>query len=300
METLKLSARMVGAALILAVLLNAGVGLTESAVAQGSAGVSWQAQAQNGSSQTDTTQTYTDRSQQHSSDGQDLTDDQTYKGNQDGSSVEHQDIEYSDGKGDSASSHQDDQTDSNGNRSVHHEETTTDQNGNCQMLITDDVYDSHGNLTKHTEKTVPCADFSLQVSLKGSATIGDLTTTWGPNTAVIHLEKNGNTYEGSYSGEFDSSLEGGECVGSGTYPVVIKVTAKEDEFQDLDFSVQKTMSATLGGSCGSGSGSESIPAGTSIRTFTLPAVDGASNVYNYPMSGIGYLTLTYTLKKAEH
>lgn len=300
MGTLKHSTRLVGAALILAVVLNAGLGLTGGAVAEGSAGVSWQDQAQNGSSQTDTSQTYTDRSQQHSSDGQDLTDDQTYKGNQDGSSVEHQDIDYSDGKGSSASSHQDDQRDSNGNRSVHHEETTTDQNGNCQMLITDDVYDSSGNLTKHTESTVPCADFSLQVSLKGSATIGDMTVTWGPITALIHFEKNGNTYEGSYSGEFDSSLVGGDCAGTGTFPVVINVTAKEDEFQDLDFSVQKTMSAAVTGACGGSSASESLPSGTSTRTFTLPAVDGASNVYNYPMAGTGNLTLTYTLKKAEH
>jgi|GEM_PF-4509591 len=300
MKTLAHSARLLGAALILAVVLNAGVGLTGRAVAQGSAGVGWQVAGQKWSSQTDTNQTFSDRSQQQSSDGQDLTDDQTYKGNQDGSSVEHDDFEYSDGKGSSASSHQDEQRDSNGNRSTHHEETTTDQNGNCQMLITDDVFDSSGNLTKHTERTVQCADFGLQVSLKGSATIGDMTVTWGPNTALIHLEKNGNTYEGSYSGEFDSSVEGGDCMGTGTFPVVIKVTAKEDEFQDLDFSVQKTMSTVVVGSCGGSSGSESMPSGTSTRTFTLPAVDGASNVYNYPMAGTGNLTLTYTLKKAEH
>ena len=298
MNALKYSYQMVGAALVLVVVLSTAVGLPGRAGAQGPSGVGWHVNAQANDSQSDTGQTITDRSQQQSTDGQDINDDQTYKDNPDGSSTDHEDIDYSDGKGNSDSIHRDDQTDSKGNRKKHTEETT-DKNGNCEIVTIDEEFDSHGTRTKYTESAPrPCAHFILLVSHQGSMSLSTGTVTYGPNIAFIHFEKKGSDYEGNYSGEFDAEATG-KCSGFGTFPVTFNVTAKEDEFGDLDFSVQTTMAATVVGSCSGNGFSGSAPTVTNTRTFTLPATDGASKVYSMPTGGKGNLTWTFTLKKAE-
>jgi hypothetical protein len=299
MNRLKFGARVLAATAILVVVLSTAAGLPGRALAQGPTGVDWHVNSQINDSQTDAGQTMTDRSQQQSSDGQDINDDQTHKDNQDGTSVDHEDIDYSDGKGNSDSRHRDDQTDSKGTRKRHTEETT-DRNGNCVMVTTDEEFDSHGNLTKKTESPPrPCAHFKLQVSLQGSLSLAATTITWGPNIALISFEKKGSDYTGSYSGEFDAEAAG-KCSGYGTYPVTFNVTAKEDEFQDLDFSVQTSMAGMVAVSCFGAGGSGSMPPVTNTRTFTLPPTDGASKVYSAPMGASGNLSLTFTLKKSGH
>ena len=234
------------------------------------------------------TQDIADRSEQHSSRGEDLTYSQTHHTNADGSYHEHQEAHYSDStgqgcwndgipqKGDNWS---DTDVDSEGNRKEHWEDII-EKNGKCEKIVTDREYDRTGKLIKDTQTRteIPCSHLSLQVAFSGTYSVPKVTLVYGPNTVTIPLEtKDTRTYAGRYESVFDGTLTG-FCTGDVTWPVSINVTAKEDDARDLEFSVQTTFSTpwTLG-SC------EGLPGPPHVgalviptHNFTLPADDGAS------------------------
>jgi len=293
METLRRILRPIVTFLVLTVMLTATMGLPGRVSAGCGAGVSWNISSQSDSSQSsDSSGTTTDtseRSQQTSSDGQSISDEQTHHQNPDGSSHDHEQTTYTDSQGTGCSSGGEPwsgqtttttDTDVQGNRKVHHEELIN-KNGKCTKLVVDEDYDKNNKLVSHTEKEteVQCSNYSLQVSKSGTVTVGNSTVTYGPNTMTIPLERNDKTYTGNYEGVFDDTTTG-ECQGFGTFPVTYDVTATEDEFGDLDFTIKTTVGMSIAISCGPDSGgslNKQNLKGT--LTFTLPEYDGASKTY---------------------
>jgi len=288
--------------LILAVLLSAPVGLRGRVEAQDSSGVGWSTQSEINDDTTDTNQDISDTSQQQSTDGQDITDLQTNQADlQDGSFHDHEEIDGSDPAARNGyerwSQDRDTDQDAKGNRTEHYEEIT-EKDGECQKLTIDDTYDSQGNHTKHTESTtpVPCMSYSMQVSVDGSANVEDTVVTYGPDTATIPLELNNGTYTGSYSGQFHDSTKSSDCTGSGVFPVSFDVTAKKDEFNDMEITMNNAIGAAITVACDGSSASKNIPITKYTKTFTLPAEDGASKKDTTPD---GAVTWTYTLKSGN-
>lgn len=315
MKTLIRITGVFAAALILAMVLTSVTESPRRAYAGCGSDVTWHIWNEIDSRQTsDTvngkttgTADWSSRSEHHSDNGQESTDLHTRHVNADGSYHEHEEVHqsdsegkgcYSDGipwKGDSRS---DDDRDSQGNFKRHNE-TIIEKNGKCTKYVWDREWDRSGKLIKETksESEVPCSKYILEVSMKGSFSDSGSTITYGPNTAKVYLEVRDGTYVGSYEGVFDAKVTG-ECNGFGTYPVTFNVTAKEDEFGDLDFSVESSMGMAMAGSCKGAGGSVSMPpVKGKPRTFTLPAEEGASKVYSMPLGGSGNITITYTLRR---
>ena len=135
-------------------------------------------------------------------------------------------------------------------------------------------------------------NYILEVSWAGNYTLpnGLITATYGPNTAKVYLEPSGDTYVGSYTGVFDAAVTG-TCTATGAIPVTFDVTAKEGEFQDLDFSVNRSYVWSWATICPGLSGGSTSPTLTYTYTFSLPAEDGASKTFSQ-----GGPTWTFTLK----
>ncbi len=314
MPALMRQACVFGAALLLAVISTAATGLPRRAYAGCGEGVSWNAQSELSNSQTsDTTngqiiitQQTSQTSVQHSSDGQTFTDQQTRSVNPDGSSNTHEDVSYTDSTGQgcnsngqpqSSRSSRDEEKDSKGNRKEHYEAIIR-KNGKCEKYVRDREWDRAGNLIKDVQSTteVPCSDFNLEWSRDATTTAGGWTTRYGPDTALILLSGNGSSYLGSYRGQFKGTISG-RCYGTLSLPISVQVTAKEDEFEDLDFEMTVTSSQTTFITCPEfGASTDTTKPVTFTRTFTLPAKDGASKVFSSPMAG-GQLIDTFTLRK---
>jgi hypothetical protein len=256
--------------------------------------------------QTTTTQQWSSTSEQHSDDGQDFNDQQSRTVNPDGSSSEHEQTDYSDSTGNgcysdgepwSGHASTDTETDPKGNRKEHHEELI-EKNGKCEKYVRDREWDSKGKLIKDVESTteVPCKKFDLEYSREGNISSGGINVHWGPNKALIPVGLKNGVYEGSYEGAFDAKISG-KCNGAYTYPVTVKLTAKEDEFHDLEFTVTTTMSMAGTLSCPGGGGPVGNAPVTFTRTFTIPDEDGATKTYDIPMASSGQTTDTYVLKK---
>jgi len=141
------------------------------------------------------------------------------------------------------------------------------------------------------------SNFGLQISMEGVVDIpGFVKGTFGPDTAWIPLEPKQvtETYMGSYSGEFHAKMTEG-CNVNVKYPVTFNVTAKGTK--ELDISVNTSIAMGEVYVCPDVSGSYNKPPTKGVITFTLPAVNGASYVWNAPKSEYGSLTWTFTLKK---
>lgn len=284
-------ARVIGSAFILAALLSMAGELHRNMEAKAQAGTDWGVNSETtGQQNSDGSSDYSDKTTQHSSDGQDFNDEQTCHQNEDGSSSEHEQTDYDNHKGTKGASHRDTEVDKDGNRKVHYEEVW-EENGKCEMVIIDETYDKNNVLLSHTEKRMPCSKYNLEVSMEGTADLGDFTVVYGPNSATIPLGLQDGVYTGSYQGMFTATMSG-VCSGNATYPVTFDVTAREDEFQDLDFSVKASIGIVGAGQCDDAAGSVNRPPTTGILTFTLPAKDGASKVYD---SG-GVVKTSFTLK----
>ena len=134
--------------------------------------------------------------------------------------------------------------------------------------------------------------YILEISWSGSYTPpnGLVTVTYGPNTARVHLEPDGDIYVGSYEGTFDA-VATGNCTASGANPITFNVTAREGEFHTLDFTVNRSHVWSWSTICPGVSGVSTSPLITYTHTFTLPAEDGASTSFNQ-----GGPTWTFTLK----
>jgi hypothetical protein len=261
MKALTRKVGLLAAALVLTVVFILAVGSPRHANAGCGSDVTWniwneldsrQASDTKGG-QTSNTQDLSSRSEHQSNNGQTWTDNQSSHNNADGSSHSHEESAYSDseGKGCNSSgipwkwtSHRDDDTDSKGNRKEH-TEAIEEKNGKCIKYVRDREWDNKGNLIKDIKSMteIPCSKYNLQVTWKGNYTLpnGAQTMTFGPNTVVVHLEDKGSTYEGKYESVFDGKVSG-ICNGSITWPELIEVTADKDEqFEDLAFSVKTTM-----------------------------------------------------------
>ena len=313
MKTLTRKVCVFGAAMILAMLLSGARGLPSRAFNECERNTSWNIWNELDSRQrsdtvngkTTNTQDVSDRSEHHSSRGEESTSLQTHRTNADGSSHGHQEYHYSDPEGKGCHNSDgipwkgdlrgDDDVDAKGNHK-RHVESINEKGGICTKYVDDYEWDRKGKLIKetHTKTEVPCNKWSLEVSFNGFIDVSHSTITYGPNTVVVYLETKANTYEGKYEGVFDAKMTG-KCEGFGTFPVSYDVTAsKEDEFGDLDFSVKESMGASATVFCLGGSGSDTEPTKTNTYTFKLPAEDGASHTESIPP---GYVTLTFTLKK---
>lgn len=312
MKTLILKVSVFGSALILAVLLSGARGLPTLVHNECERNTSWSiwsvlddrqtSDTVNG--KTTETQDISDRSEHHSSRGEESTSLQTHHTNPDGSSHGHQEYHYSDPEGKGCNNSDgtpwkgtlrgDDDVDANGNHK-RHVKSTNEKNGKCTKYVDDYEWDRKGKLIKetHTKTDVPCGKYDLEVSYKGFMDLNHTTITWGPNTAVIYLEPNGEgTYEGKIESVFDAEATG-MCEGTGTFPVSYDVTAtKEDEFGEMDFSVNGSRRRSAVGTCMGQSGSFTAPTITKTYTFKLPAEDGASKTFSEAS-----ITLTFTLKK---
>ncbi len=258
--------------------------------------------------QTTTSQQTSTSSQQYSDDGQTFNDQQTRTVNPDGSSSEHEQTDYSDSTGNGCnsdgepwkgSSSTDTETDPKGNRKQHHEEII-EKNGKCENYVRDREWNSQGKLIKDVESTtvVPCKKFDLEYTREGNISAGGINVHWGPNQALIPVGLKNGVYEGSYEGAFDAKVSG-KCSGAYTYPVTVKITGKEDEFHDLEFTVVTTMSMTGTIACPGGGGPLGNAPVTFTRTFTIPDEDGARKTYDIPMASSGQTTDTYVLKKPK-
>ena len=135
-------------------------------------------------------------------------------------------------------------------------------------------------------------NYTLEVSWAGSYTPpnGLVTATYGPNTANVHLEPNGDAYTGSYEGVFDAAVTG-TCTATGAIPVTFTVTAKDGGLQELDFTVERTYVWSWATICPGASGGSTSPTLTYTYTFTLPAKDGTSKTFSQAGP-----TWTFTLK----
>ena len=136
---------------------------------------------------------------------------------------------------------------------------------------------------------------NLQVSWEGNYSMpnGAVAVTYGPDTVTIPLEFKDGTYTGSYAGAFHAAATG-LCTATGTFPVTFDITAKEDEFQGLDFTVNRSLTWSWDTVCPGVSGGSTSPMPTDTFTFNLPAEDGASKTYSNPSGGP---ELTFTLNK---
>jgi hypothetical protein len=306
---------LVGAALILAALLTAAGRLPRGADNECERNTSWSIwNVQDGRQTSDTvggrtseTQDSSSRTESHSSRGEELTSVQTHSTNADGSYHEHQEGHYSDSTGEGCGNdgvprkgdnRADTDVDTEGNHKEHWEDII-EVNGKCEKIVTDREWNSKGKLIKNvqTRTDVPCGKYILEVLYKGFISVTHSTITYGPNTAKVHLESDGNgTHRGKYETVFDATMTG-ECTGSGVFPVSYDVTAKEVKFGDqdeLDFSVNETKGRAATVSCWGGSGGVSIPVATKTYTFSVPPEDGASKTFSIPP---GYVSLTFTLRK---
>ncbi len=319
MNTLYRKIGLLATALILAAMLILMGGSQRLVIAGCGADVTWQissesdfretSDTQNG--RTVNTQDVSHRVELHSDNGQDSTHTETYHRNADGSSHYHGEFNTSDleGKGcyDDADgttwrgdNTQDKDTDSKGHTKEHIEEII-ERHGKCEKAVRDREWDAKGNLIKDTgwvRTEIPCSKYNLEVSMKGSISLPGLAEIkYGPNKAIVHLEKTGDrSYAGKYEGRFDVEASG-KCSGSGVYPVAFDVTATEDEFEDLDFIVKISMDLSYTGQCEgkSHSANRSLTTNTQVP-FTLPAKDGATLVFNAPT---GNLSWTYTLREKK-
>jgi hypothetical protein len=149
------------AGVISAVALVAAIALW-SHVNASDDGVSWGIRSETEDRQTSTTtpdgkttssETTTTQTTQHSSDGQDLTDNQSRQANQDGSSHEHEATSHQKADGNSEGYSRDEDRAPAGNGHKHEEYTETDKDGNRTTTTIDDEFDSHGQCTSHTEHT---------------------------------------------------------------------------------------------------------------------------------------------------
>ncbi len=303
---------LLSAGMICALGLSLAPRLTKPALAGCGAGVSWQVWNQIDSRSTvdtsggasTTTASWSSRSEQSSSVGENYSDVQTLQTHADGSSSSHEEMSYSDPNGQGCDSDGepwsgrrtlDEDTDPRGNRKRHIEEYIK-KNGKCMKWVKDTEWDSRGNVVKETESEteVPCSKYVLEIALDGSMSLPGEEITWGPNKAPIYLEsKEDNNYQGSYEGVFDSSFSG-ECVGEGTFPVRFEVAGKEDEFGELEFDVTATMAMSISMACESGAGTAAGPSATGTITVVLPQEDGASKSIS-----TGPVTYTFTLRKQK-
>jgi hypothetical protein len=313
MSTLLRVMRVFSSALILAVMISAAAGSPKRVNAGCEAGVTWTTNSEvtnhensdtvNG--KTTSTQDISISSEQHSDDGRTITDNQTFHRNANGSSHGTEDIQMTDSTGNAcdseggpskASRHSEDDTDEKGNRKLHMEEIT-EKNGKCIKNVRDMEWDSKGKLIKDTgwiETEIPCARWSLQIYMEFDNSVGSEIRKAGPNTYLIPLAANGNTFTGKYTGVW-TTMGAGKCNWSGDAPVSYDVTAKEEKFGDQDelaFSVTESYSyAGIVAICPGADNQPINVSGSGTNTFTLPAEDGAS--WTDPVPGGS----TYTLKK---
>jgi hypothetical protein len=139
-------------------------------------------------------------------------------------------------------------------------------------------------------------NLSLEVSMEGHFSDGDVTGTYGPNKVVIPLETQETTYVGTNKGEFTSTGTAAGCTMTDIFPVTFNVTATGTD--PLDFSVQTSIEAGhVVHPCPGGEAGGSWPAGSTTRAFSLPAQDGASKIYDMALGGSGNLNVTFTLKE---
>jgi hypothetical protein len=237
---------------------------------------------------TSSTQDISDRSEQHSSRGEELTHDTTFHENADGSSFEHDEFSYSDPlgagchnsdgepyKGDSTD---DTSKDENGNRKKHHEEFF-EKDGKCTKTVRDWEWNAKGELIKDTgwvRTEVPCVRTSLEVRWEGNLTMGNLSVVWGPETSVVPLTVKDKTYQGQFKGDWKGKLTSDACQCSGTFPVTIDVNGQEDEFETILFTVTIEKGAMGNCVCKGGSGSKTFPVQAETYKFELPAQGGAT------------------------
>lgn len=294
-------------ALFLAVIITAATEPPKCAHAGCGSDTTWNTSSELNSSQSNTgTEDISSSSVQHSDDGQTYTDTQTHHKNADGSSTDHEETHYEDKSGNGCSSDGepwtgdrtvDDETDKDGNRKEHIEEII-EKDGKCMKQVRDREWDRKGKLIKDTgwiTTEVPCNKYILEFTREGNLSAGGITVHWGPDTAIIPLGLKSGNYTGSQNGSFHATVSG-KCNGTYNYPESAEVTAKEDEFGDLEFSVIVTMSMAGTLTCPGGGGPLGNAPVTFTRTFTLPFEDGASKVFTVPM-GSGQTVDTFTLKK---
>ncbi len=285
-------------ALVLAIGLGAGTELPNSRVAEAQLGVNWDIGVTDTSftslGPSGPTQNTSSDSHRTSDDGETEDDHQSSQKNEDGSGSEQENFTHDDAQCRKSGGYSRHTTiDKNGNRTVH-TQTVWYENGKCEIVVTDAKFDKNNNpIGKPETKKYPCAQYKLEMAFKGTAFAGFATMEWGPHKAVIPLTDDNGTLRGSYEGQFNGVMTG-ECNGYAIYPVSVQVTAVEDEFEDLEFTVELAMSMQFSASCPdvSASNSMSFPKGT--KTFTLPAQDGASYVMGTPGGELAY---TFTLRK---
>jgi hypothetical protein len=260
--------------------------------------------------QTTYTDQYSDGGSQRSNKGEEHTSLQTHETHADGSSSGHEEFTHSDplGKGCNSdgkprkwSIRRDDETDSDGNRKEHTENLII-QDGKCEKWVRDREWDRNGNLIKDTQSRteVPCGKYSLEIVKKGNAAVkGGANVTFGPNAVLIPLAQKENTHTGSYQGKFNSTAMGGGCSGIWSYPISFDITAVEDEFDKISFTVQRTITGSGSIACPGGGGASTMPSKTKVLEFVLPAAEGAAWVEDVPipaMAGSGSETYTFTLR----
>jgi hypothetical protein len=116
---------------------------------------------------------------------------------------------------------------------------------------------------------------------------------YGPDTALIPLGLKNGTYTGSHEGQFHATATG-MCNATAPVPVTFDITAKEDEFGDLEFTITRSYSFSWNTVCPGVSGASTTPTQTITDTFILPSENGASKTFS---NAAGGPAVTYTLKK---
>jgi hypothetical protein len=184
--------------------------------------------------------------------------------------------------------------DPKGNRKQHSEEII-EKNGKCEKYVHDIEWDSKGNKIRDVEKTteVPCGKYYLEVAMEGIIPFEDGEIHWGPEKATITLRRENGIYTGTYRGQFKAVGSTHNCSDEVTYPEYFEVTAKENEFGDLGFSVNHKEDGFHGMiTCNGDTEIFDGPPFEEKLTFTLPVKDGASWSTND-----GVITWTYTLRE---
>jgi hypothetical protein len=231
------------------------------------------------------------------------TENSSFNKNSDGSSESHENMHNEDpegcidGDGEpmKADTKRDVKKDTKGNTKEHREQTV-EKNGKCIKITHEWEWNEKGELIKDTglvETEVPCpSKYSLEVY--GEGEIGGWIH-YKFEKLVIPLARQGDVYTGSAQGELKTEGSNQGNTTEGTYLKNYEVTAQQDEFGVLQFTIHisvvdsRVTITTAEGGAASGNGG---PSDEGTLNFPLEADDGAS--YSY---GDGQGTWTYTLRE---
>ncbi len=288
-------------ALILAAGLGAGSEWQGCRVAEAQLGANWDISivddSYTSSGPGGTSRNQSTKSEQKSDDGQESEDKQSRQENEDGSSSEQEEYRYDDGKCNKSGGWSRHTTrDKDGNRTVRYEHVWR-ENGRCEIVIETSKFDKNGKPIGEPEiKKSPCSEYRLEWHREGLFAAGPQATRYGPDTMVIALARAGSVLTGTHYGQWRGEISG-MCHGTLILPISVEVTAREDEFADLDFAVTATSYQTGFMVCPQGGGgSMNTQPVTFTRTFHLPAQDGASKDFSFPVQ-TGQTTDLFTLRK---